>query len=50
MNYGSEMGLGALIYISNFITISSGIQKLIRGDTHTHTHIPTQEGDLTSLL
>jgi hypothetical protein len=30
-----EMNSGAMIYISSFMTISSGIPKLIGGDTHT---------------
>jgi hypothetical protein len=32
------MGSGAVIHIPSFIKIGSGIQKLIRGDTQTHTH------------
>jgi hypothetical protein len=31
MNYGVEMGSGAMIYIPSFIKIGSGIQKLIGG-------------------
>jgi hypothetical protein len=38
------MGSGAMIYIPSFVKIGSGIQKLIRGDTHR------QHGDLISLL
>jgi hypothetical protein len=32
------MGSGVVIYVSSFIKIGSGIQKLIGGDTQTHTH------------
>jgi hypothetical protein len=45
------MGLGAMIYVINFIKIGSGIQKLITGihiqaraRTHTHTHTHTHTG------
>jgi hypothetical protein len=31
------MGSGAVIYVPSFIKIGSGVQKLIRGDTQTHT-------------
>jgi putative component of toxin-antitoxin plasmid stabilization module len=31
-----EMGSGAMIYTSSCIKIGSGIQRLIRGDTHTY--------------
>jgi hypothetical protein len=41
------MGSGALIYVTSFIKIGSGVQKLIGGDTQTHTH--TQQRDLISL-
>jgi hypothetical protein len=41
--YAIEMGSGAMIYISSFIKIGSGIQKLI-GVTHR------QRGDRISLL
>jgi hypothetical protein len=36
------MGLGAVIYIPNFIKIGSGVQKLIRAgytDTHTDSNV-----------
>jgi hypothetical protein len=46
MNYAVEMGLSAMIYVARFIQSGSGIQKLMRGHTYTHT----QEGDLISLL
>jgi hypothetical protein len=36
MNYAVEMGSGAIIRISSFIKIGSGIQKLIRRDSQTH--------------
>jgi hypothetical protein len=39
---------GAEIYIPSFIKIGSGVQKLIGGDTQTHTH--RQQRDLISLL
>jgi hypothetical protein len=34
------MGSGAVIYVPSFIKIGSGIQKLIRGGSHTdrYTH------------
>jgi hypothetical protein len=38
MKYISEMGSGATMYISSFIKIGSGIQKLIGGDSQTHRH------------
>jgi hypothetical protein len=31
MKYAVEMGSGAMMYISSFIKIGSGIQKLIEG-------------------
>jgi hypothetical protein len=34
------MGPGAVIYVSSFIMIGSGVQKLIRG-IHRHTHTRT---------
>jgi hypothetical protein len=37
-NYAVEMGSGAVIYIPSFIKIGLGVQKLIAGDTQTHTH------------
>jgi hypothetical protein len=37
MKYAVEMGSGALIYISSFIKIGSGIQKLM-GGIHIQTH------------
>jgi hypothetical protein len=42
------MGSGAVIYVPSFIRIGSGFQKLIGGDTQTHTH--GQQGDIISLL
>jgi hypothetical protein len=33
MKYAIQTGLGAMIYIPNFIKIGSGIHKLIRGYT-----------------
>jgi hypothetical protein len=39
------MGSGAVIYVPSFIKIGSGIQKLMSGDTQTHT----QQRDLISL-
>jgi hypothetical protein len=45
--FSVEMGSGAVIYVPNFITIGSGIQKLIGGiDRHKHG----QKRDLISLL
>jgi hypothetical protein len=31
------MGSGAVIYVPSLIKIAAGIQKLIGGDTQTHT-------------
>jgi hypothetical protein len=45
MKYAVEMGSGAMIYISSFIKIGSGIQKLMGDDTQKHR----QQGDLISL-
>jgi hypothetical protein len=43
------MSSGAVIYVTSFIKIGSGIQKLMGGgDTQTYTH--TQQRDLISLL
>jgi hypothetical protein len=42
MKYAVEMGSGAMIYIK----IGSGIQKVNKGDTQTHT----QHGDRISIL
>jgi hypothetical protein len=46
LNYAVKMGSGAMISVSSFIKIGSGIQNLIGGDTQTHR----QQGDLISLL
>jgi hypothetical protein len=46
MNYVVEMGLVAVICISSFIKIGSGIQKLMAGDTQIHR----QDGDRIRLL
>jgi hypothetical protein len=37
MNYAAEMGSCAMTHILSFVKIGSGIQKLIRGDTHRDT-------------
>jgi hypothetical protein len=34
MKYAVEMGSGAIIYITSFIEIGSGIRKLTRGYTY----------------
>jgi hypothetical protein len=44
MKYAIKMGSGAMIYISSFMKIGSGIQKLIGGGEHK------QDGDGISLL
>jgi hypothetical protein len=51
MKHAGEMGSGTMIYIPNFVTIGSGIQKLIEG-IHRHADIEThrQHGDSISLL
>jgi hypothetical protein len=36
MKYAVEMGSGAMVYISSFIKIGSGIQNLM-GGIHRHT-------------
>jgi hypothetical protein len=36
MNYAVGMGSEAIIYVSSFIKILSGIQKFTREDTQTH--------------
>jgi hypothetical protein len=41
MKYAIEVDSGTMIYIPSFIKIGSGIQKLLRGDTHTDTHTQT---------
>jgi hypothetical protein len=42
------MGSGAVIYVPSFIKIGSGVQMLMGGGIHTHTH--GQQRDLISLL
>jgi hypothetical protein len=37
MKYAVEMDSGAMIYVPSFVKIGSCIQKLIGGDTQTHT-------------
>jgi hypothetical protein len=46
MKYAFEMGSVAMVYIPSFIKTVAGIQKLMKGDTHTHR----QDGDRISLL
>jgi hypothetical protein len=47
MKYVVEMGSGAMIYITNFIKIGSGIQNLKkRGNSQTHR----EHGNLISLI
>jgi hypothetical protein len=48
MYYAIEMGPGTLIYISSFIKIGLGIQRLLGGYTHKQT--PRLQGDSISLL
>jgi hypothetical protein len=43
------MGSGAVIYIPSFIKIDSGVQKLIGGDTQTHTNIQTHTHTRTAM-
>jgi hypothetical protein len=39
MKLATEMDLGSMMYITNFIKIGSGIQKLIGGgQKHRHTN------------
>jgi hypothetical protein len=45
-----EMGSGAMIHIPRFVKTVSGIQNLLRGDTHTNTWTHRQQGDLISLV
>jgi hypothetical protein len=42
MKYAVDMGSGARICITSFINIGSGIQKLIRGDSQTHSMVISQ--------
>jgi hypothetical protein len=37
MKYAVQMGSGAMIHVSSFIKIGSGIQ-IMGGDRHTNTH------------
>jgi hypothetical protein len=47
MKYAVEMGSVAMVYISSFIKIGSGIQKLMgRGNAQTYR----RDGDRISLL
>jgi hypothetical protein len=48
MKYAVETGSDAMMYIPSFITICSGILKLIEGYTDTQTY--RQDGDLISLF
>jgi hypothetical protein len=52
MNHANEVGSGAILYISSFIKIRSGIQKLRGGgvNRHTDTQMNNQDGDRISLL
>jgi hypothetical protein len=42
MKYVVEMGTGGMLYIADFMKIGSGIQQLLRKDTHTDTHTHTR--------
>jgi hypothetical protein len=46
MKYAVGTGSGAVIYIPSFIKTGSGIQKLMKGNTQTHS----QYDDLISVL
>jgi hypothetical protein len=41
------MGSGAVIYVPSFIKFGSGVQRLIGGDTHTHTRTATRSHKAT---
>jgi hypothetical protein len=41
MKYAVDMGSGAVICVPSFINIGSSVQKLIGGDTQTHTRTAT---------
>jgi hypothetical protein len=47
MRYTVEMGSVAMIYITSFLKIGSGIQKLIKG---IHEYTDAQDVDRISLL
>jgi hypothetical protein len=51
MKYSVETSSGGMVYIPIFIQISSGVQKLLGGDTHTDTqkYAHRQQSDLLSL-
>jgi hypothetical protein len=34
----NEMALGGMIYTPNLIKIGSGVQTMLGGETHRHTH------------
>jgi hypothetical protein len=42
------MASGGMMYMPGFIKIGSGVQKLLGGGIHIHTH--RQQGDLISLF
>jgi hypothetical protein len=48
MKYAIEMGSGAMTYVSIFMNIVSGIQKLIQVDTQVHKDTHRQQSDLIS--
>jgi hypothetical protein len=50
MNYDVEMGPGAMIHTSSFITTSSGTEKLLGGGIYTYIQTHRQQGDFISLL
>jgi hypothetical protein len=42
--------LNGITSVPNFTKIYNAVQKLLVGDTHTHTYTDRQTGDLISLL
>jgi hypothetical protein len=46
MKYTIAMGSDTVIYMPSFMKIGSGIQKLVKGDSHLHR----KHGDSISLL
>jgi hypothetical protein len=50
MKYAVAVASGGMMYIPSFITIGSGIKKLLGGGCYTFRQAHRQQGDLIGLL